>query len=102
MAIPAASALPDEASFPNIPFKLFNEFVQANFSSKVTLSTVLMVLISITQNTALLSPHIRQQNPVFEGEHRVEASGWIRALARALKDHLQTLCRYFTYQGREK
>lgn len=88
--IPGVSAMPDQSSFPNISFKLFNEFVKENFSSKVSLSTVLIVLFTITNNSELLNLHARQQTPLLEGEYKIEASGWIRALARALKDHLQS------------
>ncbi|TFK36079.1 hypothetical protein BDQ12DRAFT_699783 [Crucibulum laeve] len=44
--------------------EILNSFVKENFSSKVSLSTVLLVLFSVTHNTALLNLHARQQNPL--------------------------------------
>ena len=53
--LPIVAAVPDEGQFPNISFKLFNKFVQENFSSKITLSQVLLVLFTITDNHELLN-----------------------------------------------
>lgn len=39
-------------------------------------------------NPTLLSLHARQQNPVYKGENKVEITGWMKALARALTNHL--------------
>jgi hypothetical protein len=50
---PAAAAA-QEQPFPDIPFATFSDFIQAEFSSDISLSTVLMILLSMTQNTALL------------------------------------------------
>jgi hypothetical protein len=55
--IPLVSAVPDESQFPNISFKLFNKFVQDNFSSKITLSQVLLVLFTLTDNHDILNLH---------------------------------------------
>src|SRR5271168_924174 len=57
-----------ESPFPDIPFKLFSSFVKENFSSKITLSQVLLVLFTITDNTDLLNLHARQQNPEYPDE----------------------------------
>jgi hypothetical protein len=86
--LPMVAALPDEASFPDIPFKVFNRFVQNNFSSKISLSTVLLILFTMTNNTSLLNLHARQQNPIQPGEKRTKATGWIKALEKALNTHL--------------
>src|SRR6202789_705267 len=59
-----------ESPFPDIPFKLFSSFVKENFSSKITLSQVLLVLFTITDNTDLLYLHARQQNPEYSEENR--------------------------------
>jgi hypothetical protein len=61
--LPIVAAVPDEGQFPNIPFKVFSQFVQENFSSRITLSQVLLVLFTITDNHDLLNLHARQQNP---------------------------------------
>jgi EamA domain-containing membrane protein RarD len=55
--LPVVTAVPDEGHFPNIPFKAFTQFVQENFSSRITLSQVLLVLFTITDNPDLLSLH---------------------------------------------
>jgi hypothetical protein len=59
--------------------------VKENFSSKITLSQVLLVLFTITDNPDLLNLHARQQNPEYPDEHASLDSGWIRGLARALQ-----------------
>jgi hypothetical protein len=51
------TAVPDEGQLPNIPFKVFSQFVQENFSSKSTLSQVFLVLFTITDNHDLLNLH---------------------------------------------
>jgi len=94
--LPTASALPNESAFPDISFSKFNTFVQRNFSSDVSLATVLMVLFTLTNNPSLLSLHARQQNPAVAGENKVEITAWIKALARALHDKLAT--QVFTLQ----
>ena len=86
--LPTTSALPNESAFPNISFSKFNFFVQKNFSSDVSLATVLMVLFTLTNNPGLLSLHARQQNPEVSGENKVEITGWIKGLARALHEKL--------------
>jgi hypothetical protein len=73
--LPMVAALPDEASFPDIPFKVFNRFVQNNFSSKILLSTVILILFTMTNNTSLLNLHARQQNPIQSEEKRTKATG---------------------------
>jgi hypothetical protein len=77
-----------ESPFPDIPFKLFSSFVKENFSSKITLSQVLLVLFTITDNTDLLNLHARQQNPEYPDESSSSDSGWMRGLVRALQEKL--------------
>ena len=57
--LPCVSAIPNSATqdFPHIPFKLFNEFIQENFSSKISLVTVLTILFSLVENPDLLNLH---------------------------------------------
>ena len=87
--LPLVAAVPDEGQFPNISFKLFNQFVKENFSSKITLSQVLLVLFTITDNHDLLNLHSRQQNPMYIGENHSSNSGWLKCLARALQEKLE-------------
>jgi len=57
---PGAFAMQKEHAFPDVTFKAFNAFIEQNFSSKITLTTVLMLLFTITENTDLLNLHQRQ------------------------------------------
>ena len=82
---PGANAAQKETPFPDITFRAFNKFIEQNFSSKITLSTVLMLLFTITENTDLLNLHQRQQNPQVLGEKRVELSSWINSLTREVQ-----------------
>lgn len=85
-SLPVASAAPVvEAPFPTITFKAFSDFIIQQFSSNIPLSTVLVILFSLTENPDLLSLHGRQQYTRTTGENAVTTSGWIKALARALK-----------------
>jgi len=58
----------NEQAFPDISFKVFNDFVTQNFSSKITLATLLMLLFTTVENTDLLNPHQCQQNPQLSHE----------------------------------
>jgi len=81
-------ATPDMQPFRDITFKIFSDFVSQNFSSQVSLATVLLVLFSLTENPDLLNLHGHQQNPYIQGERKETSSGWIKILARALEDQL--------------
>ncbi|KAF8871516.1 hypothetical protein BD779DRAFT_1478160 [Infundibulicybe gibba] len=90
-ALPSIAAKPPptgQASFPDIKFTVFSEFIAAHFSSKVSLATVLLVLFTMTDNPDLLNLHFRQKNPTCEGENKTEVSGWIKSLAHGLQDRL--------------
>ena len=82
------TAVPEEGQFPDISFKLFSQFIQENFSSRITLSQVLLVLFTITDNHDLLNLHAQQQNPRYMGEKLSSNSGWLKCLARALHEKL--------------
>src|SRR5262245_29394311 len=86
--MPIASANPDHGPFPNVTFKVFNDFVKDHFSSHVSLATVLTVLFTMTSNPDLLSLHACQQHPKVQGEINQINSGWIKALAHALENRL--------------
>ena len=68
---------------------IFQGFVNSNFSAQVSLSTVLLVLFTMTENSDLLNLHARQKNPQCNGELKQSSSGWIRALAWSLIDRLE-------------
>jgi hypothetical protein len=82
------SALPDQDPFPNITFKLFSQFITEEFSSKISLGTVLIVLFSLVENPELLNLHARQQHPTYPGEKKFTSTGWIKAMARAMEKRL--------------
>jgi hypothetical protein len=84
--IPVTYAMPaGEHPFPDITFKAFSQFIGQHFSSKISLSTVLVILFSLTENPDLLNLHARQQYAQCEGENQVALSGWMKGLARAVK-----------------
>ena len=55
--LPTVAAMPTQDHFPDVTFKVFSEFVIQNFSSQVSLATVLLVLFSLTENPDLLNLH---------------------------------------------
>jgi CxC5 like cysteine cluster associated with KDZ transposases/CxC6 like cysteine cluster associated with KDZ transposases len=85
--LPIASAHSDHMAFPDIPFQVFSQFIQEQFSSQISLPTVLTILFSMTNNPDLLTLHSRQQHPKM-GEKSQKNSGWIKALAHALENRL--------------
>ena len=70
-------AVSSEMPFPDISFKDFNKFINNNFSPQVSLSIVLLVLFTITENSDLLNLHAHQKNPQCTGEVKQLSSGWI-------------------------
>ena len=86
--LPTVNGHQTQSPFPDIPFSVFCDFVASNFSSKISLSTVLVVLFTMTNNTTLLSLHARQQISYYPGERRTHTTGWITRLIRALTDQL--------------
>ena len=88
MFLPVVTALPEESSFPDLSFKVFSKFIKKNFASEISLSQVLLILFTLTENPDLLSLHSRQQNPKYSGEVRSSNSGWIKSLARGLQEKL--------------
>ena len=88
-ALPMTRAGSSESPFPDISFKDFNKFVNSNFNPQVSLSTVLLVMFTMTENSDLLNLHARQKNPQCNGELKQSSSGWMRALAQSLMDRLE-------------
>ncbi|KAF9002695.1 hypothetical protein BDQ17DRAFT_1242905 [Cyathus striatus] len=77
-----------EQSFPNITFDVFSKFILSNFGENITLSATLVILFSMIDNVDLLSLHARQQNAKLAGENNVDATAWIRLLARAIQEKI--------------
>ncbi|KAF8236750.1 hypothetical protein L208DRAFT_1250666 [Tricholoma matsutake] len=86
--LPTVVALQNSNPFPDIPFKPFSDFVEATFGSTISLSTVLLLIFSVLENTELFSLHAQQQCSIYEGENWSTSSGWVRHLACALQDQL--------------
>jgi len=87
--LPVVSANPEYNAFPDITFKVFNDFIQGHFGSHISLATVLTLVFSLTSNPDLLNLHAHQQHPKAQGEIHQSNSGWIKALAHALENRLE-------------
>jgi hypothetical protein len=74
--------------FPDIAFLTFSQSIQDHFSTDIKLSTVVTLLLSLTNNTELLNLHARQQNPLCHGEIKQTVSGWMKAFVWRLQSHL--------------
>ncbi len=82
--IPVVSAAPNHEALSNITFRVFAEFVEENFSSTVSLATVLVTLFTISDNSDLLSLHSRMQHPKMD-ERSHTITGWTLACALSEK-----------------
>src|SRR6202050_5429516 len=85
--LPVVSAAPSDDPFSGITFKAFSEFVEQHFSSRISLTTVLVALFTLTNNSDVLNLHAHQQHPLPD-EHLQMISGWLKALTRALDEKL--------------
>ncbi|TFK58860.1 hypothetical protein BDN72DRAFT_873120 [Pluteus cervinus] len=79
--LPAVTALGNEQPFPDIPFAVFSQFILDTFDSQVSLSTALLLLFTLTENTELLNLHARQRS---SGLNPRTGTSWIRALGKAV------------------
>ena len=79
--IPYVMASPQSGSFPSIAFKDFSDFILGNFGPKISLPTVITLLLSMTNNTELLSLHFKQAE-------KNKSTSWIKCLAHAVKEQL--------------
>jgi hypothetical protein len=59
--LPVVSAAPNNDPFSGITFRAFSDFVEQHFSSRISLTTVLVVLFTMTTNSDLLNLHACQQ-----------------------------------------
>ena len=78
--IPHVAATPKVGSFPSIAFKDFSDFVLRNFGPTISLTTVITLLLSMTNNTDLVSLHFKQAEK--------GSTAWMKCLARAIKERL--------------
>jgi hypothetical protein len=81
---PTAAALSEFSQFPELTFLSFSQFIQKNFPADISLSTVLLLLFTMTENPDLLSLHARQQYSLTKGENISAINSWIKSLSRAV------------------
>ena len=86
--LPLVTASPDTIPFPNVSFDLFSQFITNNFSSTISLASVLYMVFSLTENLELLALHARQQKGRFEGENSVAVTAWIKCLSQMILEKL--------------
>jgi hypothetical protein len=77
-----------QRDFPNISFKSFSVFISSTFHPNISLSTVLFLLFSLTENTDLLNLHSRQQQQIYPSEKTIKYTGWMSALVKAVLNQL--------------
>ena len=82
--LPTAAASSEFRPFPEMTFLSFSQFIQKNFSANISLSTVLLMLFTMTENPDLLSLHARQQYSLVKGESISSINSWIKSLSRAV------------------
>ena len=99
--MPQALAASGQDEFPDITFKAFSKFVKGNFSSKVSLTTVLIMLFTITNNPDLLNLHAKQQQSKKSQTILRPKTGWMTALAQALMERLEEETSYLFHQSEE-
>jgi len=85
--LPLTAASSTHQDFPDITFMAFSTFIENNFSSKISLATVLTILFSLIENPELLNLHFRQSNPSGH-EQRRNTTGWIKVLSHTMVHHL--------------
>jgi hypothetical protein len=79
--IPHVVASPELGAFPSIAFKDFSDFILGKFGPTISLTTVITLLLSMTNNTELVSLHFKQAE-------KGGSTAWMKCLARAIKDQL--------------
>ena len=79
--IPHVMASPQFGSFPSIDLKDFSDFILQNFGPKISVSTVITLLLSMTNNNELLSLHFKQAE-------KGGSTSWMKCLACAVKEKL--------------
>jgi len=85
---PTVYASPESGTFPNLPFNVFNNFINKNFNENISLSTVFLIFFTLIKNSDLLNLHARQRIKVLPGEKNTQATGWMKCLSRALYERI--------------
>ena len=79
LPVQVVSAASNDDPFSGITFRTFSKFVEQHFSSRISLTTVLIVLFTMTNNSDLLNLHACQQHPLPD-ECLQMISGWLKVL----------------------
>ena len=92
-----------QRDFPNISFQSFSVFISSTFHPDISLSTVLFLLFSLTENTDLLNLHSRQQQKIYSTERIIKYTGWMSALVNAVLNQLdqETISQLFLNSDQE-
>jgi hypothetical protein len=92
-----------QRDFPNISFQSFNRFISSTFHPDISLSTVLFLLFSLTENTDLLNLHSRQQQQIYPSERIIKYTGWMSALVNTFLNQLdeETISHLFLNSDQE-
>jgi CxC5 like cysteine cluster associated with KDZ transposases len=77
-----------QRDFPNISFQSFSFFISSTFHPDISLSTVLFLLFTLTENSDLLNLHSRQQQQIYPSERILKYTGWMSALVNAVLNQL--------------
>ena len=77
-----------QRNFPNISFQSFSFFISSTFHPDISLSTVLFLLFTLTENSDLLNLHSRQQQQIYPSERILKYTGWMSALVNAVLNQL--------------
>ena len=85
---PTVYASPESGTFPNLPFNVFNNFINKNFNENISLSTVFLIFFTLIENSDLLNLHARQRIKVLPGEKNTQATGWMKCLSCALYERI--------------
>jgi hypothetical protein len=89
--------------FPNISFQSFSVFISSTFHPDISLTTVLFLIFSLTENTDLLNLHSRQQQQIYSTERIIKYTGWMSALVNAVLNQLdqETISQLFLNSDQE-
>ena len=85
---PGVHAAATQGAFPNITFEVFSAFIIDTFGPKISLSTVLMLLFTMNENTDLLNMHARSRNQQFDYEQIRSSSTWMNVLSHSIQQKI--------------
>lgn len=77
-------------TIPQISFQAFTDVINTIFNNNISLSTVLVILLTITENPEILSLHACQQLGIVHGEKSSQQTGWLCNMSCAFLGKLGT------------